>query len=395
MSSHVKHINTSTDTKLEECAKALFDISEDLIFILNDEGSFVSVNNFGSISLEYNPEELVGKLFIDIIEESERASTAHQLSKVLKVNQPVVFQTKLLSKNKNVLAYEIEARVVYSDKKLIGLVGAGKNISIKRKYDDTLVEYRNKLAEAERLLDIERSRDKDRDSILDELNKLKNEFISNISHELRTPLASIIGFSETIISDPEMAEEMKNEFNQVILNEGKRLAKLINDILDISQIEVGKMYLSKSEFNFIDLMKEVLDANKSLPGSEKLTWNISIPEEECLIVADKDRIFQVFNGLLNNAVKFTQIDGRITAIVNILKKEIEVIISDTGIGIPENDIPHIFQKFYKVSRPGTETPGAGLGLVFVKQIVDLHKGLITVRSEINKGSTFKVVLPKV
>ena len=98
--------------------------------------------------------------------------------------------------------------------------------------------------------------------------------------------------------------------------------------------------------------------------------------------------------LLNNSIKFTPAGGRITISGQSLYKEFEIIFSDTGVGIPEKDLPNIFQKFYRVNRPGTEIPGTGLGLVFVKQIVDLHKGLITVESEIDKGTSFVIKLPK-
>ena len=102
----------------------------------------------------------------------------------------------------------------------------------------------------------------------------------------------------------------------------------------------------------------------------------------------------MLNNILNNAVKFTPLKGRIIISALGLYKEIEITISDTGIGIPEKDLPYIFQKFCRVSRPGTEIPGTGLGLVFVKQIVDLHKGFISIQSEVNKGTTVILKLPK-
>jgi len=101
-----------------------------------------------------------------------------------------------------------------------------------------------------------------------------------------------------------------------------------------------------------------------------------------------------FDALINNAIKFTNEDGRVKVIVHNFFKDVEIIISDTGIGIPEKDLPYIFQKFYRVSRPGTEIPGTGIGLVFVKQIVDLHKGLIYIQSELGNGTSFVVKLLK-
>ena len=112
------------------------------------------------------------------------------------------------------------------------------------------------------------------------------------------------------------------------------------------------------------------------------------------IIGDEERLQEVLQALLSNAVKFANNGGRITVIGQSLFKEFEIIISDTGIGIPRKDLPNIFEKFYRVSRPGQEIPGAGLGLVLSKQVIDLHKGLITVESEENKGSAFIIKLPK-
>jgi two-component system phosphate regulon sensor histidine kinase PhoR len=110
--------------------------------------------------------------------------------------------------------------------------------------------------------------------------------------------------------------------------------------------------------------------------------------EKIIIDADGEKIGQAFDALINNATKFTNENGRVKVIINNMFKEAEIIISDTGVGIPEKDLPYIFQKFYRVSRPGTEIPGTGIGLVFVKQMVDMHKGLISVQSELGNGSTF-------
>jgi signal transduction histidine kinase len=218
--------------------------------------------------------------------------------------------------------------------------------------------------------------------------------VSNISHELRTPLASIIGFSETISSDLNMPDNMRNEFNEIILNEGKRLAKLINEMLDISRLEGGRIELSESDFDIIKLLEEVIESNREALETKEIILTKELPAEPVIIKGDKEKISKVLNNILNNSVKFTPLKGRIIISALGLYKEIEITISDTGIGIPEKDIPYIFQKFYRVSRPGTEIPGTGLGLVFVKQIVDLHKGFISIQSEVNKGTTVILKLPK-
>jgi PAS domain S-box-containing protein len=381
--------------KFTECAKALFDISEDLVFILDSLGRIVEINQRGAISLDYDPDELKGKTLLELVNDNDKSRIAGVFSTIIKDKKSFELNVTFNSKLNHELIYQLDIKPVFKDGVISGVVGAGKNITLKSKYENSIIEYKNKLIETERLLDIERSRDKEKESVLEELNKLKNDFISNISHELRTPLASIIGFSETIMSDPEMPEEMKSEFNNIILSEGKRLAKLINDILDISKFEVGRLVLNKSNFDIIPLIKEVVEINRNSIPAGKLTFNVSLPNEKTMIYGDKDRILQAVNGLINNAVKYTDKGGIITIIGNNLLNEFEFIVSDTGIGIPEEDIPFVFQKFYKVSRPGREVPGVGLELTFVKQIIDLHKGMITVRSEVNKGTTFKVKLARI
>lgn len=387
--------NNSLPEKFTECAKALFDISEDLVFILDSYGRILEINHHGAVSLDYNPEELKGKTFLELINENDKSRIAGIFSTIIKEKKSFELNVTFNSKLNHELVYQLDIKPVFKDGAISGLVGAGKNITLKTKYENSIIEYRNKLIEAERLLDIERSRDKEKESVLEELNKLKNDFISNISHELRTPLASIIGFSETIIGDPEMPDEMKSEFNNVILSEGKRLAKLINDILDISKFEVGQLILNKTVFDIIPLIKEVVEINRNSIPAGKLTFNVSLPNEKTMISGDRDRIVQAINGLINNAVKYTNKGGIITIIGNNLINEFEFIVSDTGIGIPEDDLPFIFQKFYKVTSPGREIPGVGLELTFVKQIIDLHKGMITVRSEVNKGTTFKVKISRI
>jgi len=210
---------------------------------------------------------------------------------------------------------------------------------------------------------------------------------------MRTPLASIIGFSETIDSDTQMPLEMREEFNKLILNEGKRLARLINDVLNISKIEAGQIRLKKKKIDIIKLIENVIKEIKPSVVAKELNLTLDLPKDENILILDEDKIYQILIELINNAVKFTPSGGRITIIGQTLYKEFELIISDTGIGIKEEDKNKIFQKFFRADINQTEAQGAGLGLVFVKQIVDLHKGFISVQSDVNKGTSFTIKLP--
>ncbi|MCC6638218.1 MAG: PAS domain S-box protein [Ignavibacteriaceae bacterium] len=372
----------------EEKLRILFETADDLIFVLDQRGNFSSVNALGALSLEYLPEEMTGKHFISFIEDDQRSIIAVSFKELLKISKLVTFEVAFITKFGKKLTFEINARPVYTQKnRFDGIVGIGRNVTSRIHDQEMMSDLNNKLIEANRSISLERDRVKQRLSVLEELNHLKSEFVANISHELRTPLASIIGFSETIDSDSDMPESVRNDFNKIILTEAKRLAELINDVLDISKLEGGKVILNRSDFDPIDVLNEAVGNVKKYAEEKSIAIIEEYPDNNVIINADKDRILQVFENILSNAVKFTGPGGRITIFARLRKNELEVIISDTGIGIPKKDLPHIFQKFYRVSRSDNSIPGSGLGLSLVKQIIDLHKGFITLKSEENNGTT--------
>ena len=379
---------------LQKKFETILDMEEDLVVILNKAGLITKINSNGALALEFKEEDLLNRHIVDLITSKHKVETMKAFNDIIAGKPGRAFETSLCSNQGNEILFGINARPLYSDGKMSEIVLIGKNITRLREVTDEIENLKMKLIEANRIISIERQRANQRKSFLEELNKMKSDFVSNISHELRTPLASIIGFSETIDSDPEMPDEMKTEFNSTILNEGKRLARLINDILDISKLEGGGIDIVNVRFDIVLMLNEVIEAHIKSAQAKNITLSRELPEEEILIDADKERISQTIGRLLNNAIKFTNEKGRIKVIAKNLFNEFEIIISDTGIGIPETDLPFIFQKFYRVSRPGTEIAGTGLGLVFVKQIIDLHKGFITVQSEVSKGTTFAIKLPK-
>jgi PAS domain S-box-containing protein len=378
----------------EKQLKILFETAEDLIFILDASGNFVLVNGNGALSLEYLADEMKGKHILAFIDEPAKGAFIKAFQRLIASFTVQTFETKFQSKYGKSIIFELNAKTIFDDqKKISGVIAIGRNITSRNSLQDKVRDFSSKLVEARRIISVERDRAKQRISVLEELNRLKNEFVSNISHELRTPLASIIGFSETIDSDASMPEDMKKEFNKIILDEAKRLANLINDVLDISKIEGGKIVLNKTEFDINEILKKSIEKIRAYAEAKRITLSVDIPPEVVLVYADEERITQLFENLLTNAVKFNIEEGRVTVLAQNLFKEYEVIVSDTGVGIPAKDLPFIFQKFYRVSRPGTEIPGTGLGLALVKQIIDHHKGLITLQSEENKGTTLIIKLP--
>ncbi|MDH7604929.1 MAG: PAS domain-containing sensor histidine kinase, partial [Melioribacter sp.] len=378
----------------EEKFRMLIDTADDLIFILNGFGYFNMVNKNGANTLGYKPEEMIGKHFLDFIDKEDEPKIAEAFSKILTTQEKVVFEAPFVDRFDKRITFEVHSKPMIVDGEVSGMIGIGRNIT-NRKIDEQKIRDLNaKLIEANRIISIERERARQKISLLEELSKLKSEFISNISHELRTPLASVVGFAETIATDEDLPRETIKEFSEIILSEGRRLAKIINDVLDFSKLESGEEELKKEEFEIKKLVDETAAEFSEDIKKKEIVLSKEYPEKEIKIYADKKRIKQALSNLISNAIKYTPNGGRISLMINDYDKEMEFTISDTGIGIPEKEIPKLFQKFSKIYRPNAPVSGAGMGLAVVKQIVDLHKGIIRVKSEENKGTTFIIRLPK-
>ena len=378
----------------EERFRMLINTADDLIFILDGFGYFSMVNKNGATALGYVPEEMLGKHFLEFIDKEDEAKIAAAFTKILNSSGITTFEAVFLDRFDKGVTFEISAKPMISDGEVSGMLSIGRNITNRKLDEQKIRDLNSKLIEASRIISIERERARHKITVLEEVNKLKSEFISNVSHELRTPLASIVGFAETIISDSDLPKETIHEFSNIILMEGKRLAKLINDILDFSQLKSGEEELQKDRMSIVDVLDETLKSLEEQIKEKNLVVSKEYPKEKFVINADRERIAKVFWNLISNAVKYTGNGGRISIILQDYGKEIEVVVSDTGVGISEKDLPNLFQKFNKVQKPGQQISGTGFGLVSVKQIIDLHKGFIKARSQVNKGATFIIRLPK-
>jgi PAS domain S-box-containing protein len=378
----------------EERFRLLVDTADDLIFILNGFGYFSMVNKNGANTLGYTPDEMIGRHFLEFIDKDDETIITDAFNKILKSDNVTTFETVFLDRFDKGVTFEIHAKPLITDGEVSGMISIGRNITDRKLDEQKIRELNSKLIEANRIISIERERARHKIGVLEELNKLKSEFVSNISHELRTPLASVVGFAETLASDPDLPQEMIKEFSEIILSEGKRLAKLINDVLDFSKLEAGQDEIKREQINIVEIISAAADSFSNQIKEKELTLTKEFPEEAITITGDKDRLYVVFINLISNSVKFTNAGGRISLIINNYQSEVEISVSDTGIGIPEKDLPKLFQKFSKLQRPGAPITGAGFGLVTVKQIVDLHKGFIRVTSRENNGTSFIIRLPK-
>lgn len=396
-------INSVSEKILEDKNKTLAnndnfhlfaEVSNDVLFILNSEGMFTFLNNAGKKVLQLMNGENIDGHFFEFVSEKDKTEVIEQFNILVTQKKQVEFETNLVSKLGKESKFKITLIPKIENGQLLSLLGIASNIESTKNLENHLSELKSKLTEANRLNEIEKDRALQQINVLNELNNLKNDFISNVSHELRTPLASIIGFAETIAEDKNLTAESQSEFNEVILAESKRLAKLINDILDFSDLEKKKQELRLNTENILEILEESINKIESSCENKGITLTKNLPDGDINLNIDAERIEKALDHLLGNAVKFTKNGGRITVMLREFLKEVEIIISDTGEGIPEEKKPLLFNKFSKANKIGNQLPGAGFGLVTVKQIIDLHKGLINVKSEVNKGTSFIIKLPK-
>ncbi|HBY19040.1 MAG: PAS/PAC sensor hybrid histidine kinase [Marinimicrobia bacterium 46_43] len=226
-----------------------------------------------------------------------------------------------------------------------------------------------------------------------EIDRMKTDFVSSVSHELRTPLTSIMGFSNTILRKEKIPEEMKKEFVEIIYNESKRLARLIEDVLSISKIESGKITFEMKPLNLDEVIQDAVTIYRTQAEDKQIDLTYEKDEKLPEILGDRDAMSQVIGNLINNALKFTPSKGIIDVRLKHKNHQIVLDVEDNGMGIPKNEQDKIFQKFYRIHRPGTQIQGTGLGLSIVMEIIEKHKGKIEVFSEENKGSLFRISLP--
>lgn len=230
---------------------------------------------------------------------------------------------------------------------------------------------------------------------LEQANRLKTEFLANMSHELRTPLNAIIGFSEVLKDDllGAMNAEQTDYVGEIFVS-ANHLLSLINDILDLSKIEAGKMELFLDQINVSELLSNAMTIIKEKAHNHNISLQLKVNDDVNLIQCDGRKIKQVVFNLLSNAVKFTPDGGEVILSAKRIKNDLEVSIIDTGIGIAKHDLSLLFRPFEQLDGSlSRQYEGTGLGLVMVKRLVELHGGQVTVSSEEGQGSCFKFIIP--
>jgi len=234
---------------------------------------------------------------------------------------------------------------------------------------------------------------------LDEIQKIskrKSDFISAVSHELRTPLTSIKGYASILLTGKlgDIPLEVRERLDR-INRHSDELAHLVNDLLDISRIESGKLTMKQETQDLRHIVERVFDLLSGQLKEKQLNFSFTFPDDANSVFADHSQIEHVFINLIGNAIKFTPVQGKIIICSQRIDQEIQVDITDTGCGIAEKDQEAIFEEFYRVDNAINETTkGTGLGLTLVKRIIEAHNGKIWIKSKEGSGSTFSFTLPQ-
>jgi len=229
-----------------------------------------------------------------------------------------------------------------------------------------------------------------------EISQMKNDFVSHVSHELKTPLASINAYAEMLVDGEAEDQKTVKEFCTIIQTQAQRLNRLIEEILNISRIESGLVRVDKECFSVAIIIQEAAQMIESYAAEKNITVNVPAPIIHDQVNADKDMLSQVVINLLSNAVKYTEPGGSIKVDSEVYDSDgvVHVTVADTGVGIPPEELEHVFDKFYRVEANKKYAKGTGLGLNLVQQIVEkVHDGNVFVTSVVGEGSTFGFDMP--
>ncbi|MFZ0368592.1 MAG: ATP-binding protein [Halobacillus sp.] len=231
------------------------------------------------------------------------------------------------------------------------------------------------------------------------LDKLRKDFIANVSHELRTPISMLQGYSEAIVDDVAESKEDKNELAQIIHDESLRIGRLVNELLDLARMEAGHINLYVESVELAPYMDKIERKFQGLSKERQVSLTINVDPNLEWLYFDADRIEQVFTNLIDNAIRHTSEHGSVNVIIEDGGHEWMASVHDSGQGISEDDLPFVFERFYKADKSrkreaSKHKKGTGLGLAIAKNIVEAHNGMISVHSKVEEGTTFSFRIPK-
>ena len=397
----------------------LFETAVEGIFQSTPSGRFINVNPAQARLFGYDtPEEMIREITDITYQLYVHSYSREEFLRTVREEGVISgFETEFYCRDGSTIWAVINARGIFDEHGDLKVIeGFMVDISKRKKAERELAEINQQLEKlvAERTIDLERKAlELQKANLrLKELDQLKTAFLSSVSHELRTPLTSVLGFAKLIHRDfcdnflPKLGHNDKMDKMgkricsnlDIIVQEGERLTRLINNFLDLTRIEAGRMKWEEKPAMPHEVLSHAANAVSGLYAQNpKVELRIEVPEDLPEIMMDPDRITQVVINLLNNAAKFT-LEGTVTLTARLLENDdgLEIRVIDTGVGIPPDELDKVFTKFHQVMGQKSldiGTQGSGLGLAISQQIVEHYGGTITVESTVGEGSTFIVRLP--
>jgi len=385
---------THHESSMESRYRKLLHAAPDAILEVNEEGRILMLNEAVERMFGYSRAELLGLSVDHLVPASMRSGhSQHRAAYAKRPNtRPMGTGLELQGQRKDGSLFPVE--ISLSPNWIEGslhVIASVRDITERKAVENRIQALREQYT-AELTMKNEQLEARNRE--VEQANRLKNEFLASMSHELRTPLHTIIGFSELLTEQLEgPLGEKQQRFVGHILQDARHLLELINEILDISKIESGRLELKRESFDFSQCVEEVLAGIRHQAATKNITLENKNRFQSSLY-ADRLRVKEILYNLLSNAVKFTPERGRVWVEGSSEGGTLHVSVCDTGIGIPEQEHPSIFEKFYQVGdASGGTREGTGLGLPITKHLVELHGGTISVESRPGQGSSFRLTFP--
>lgn len=353
--------------------KAFMNIPDGISITRLSDGKIIEVNDSFLEKLGFTRQEIIGKTTLELnlwINPEDRIKYADAIAKEGGVKN---FEITWRRKNGKFISLLCAANMIEINSENY-ILSVGQDISGKKLTEQKLIEAKEKA---------------------EEMNRMKASFLSNMSHELRTPMTGILGIAEILrneITNPDILMLVSS-----LQNSGKRLHETLNLIMDLSHIESGKLEIHKSNVNLFELAEGSIEVHKLFASKKNITLDLFVNQHDKIIFFDEQIFREIISNLVNNAIKYTKA-GDVSVFVNLDlidgKNFIVIKVQDTGIGIPEDKLPYIFDEFRQVSEGYNRMfEGSGLGLTVTKKFVEALNGSITVESTEGKGTTFTVKLP--
>ena len=365
--------------ELGERYRTLQENANDIILIIDrNTGKLVEANRKSENVLGYMREKLVKKSYFELFAQEDQYQARRDFINILSQKSMTFVDRRMVGKDGNVIYVDINASLItLKDDLFIQMIV--HNVSQRRMLEQQIIHQNLYLQQVNRKLT--------------QVDQMKSEFLANISHELRTPLSIIIAYSESL-KDPDMVEEERVRFINVIHENGESLLNLINNLLDLSKLEISDQKLSITLSHVHDVIKSIWSQMEKRAKKKGLKLTFEPGGKVPITYFDNNQIVQVILCLVQNAIKFTAEGGSVVVTTSPQDGEVWVQVKDTGTGIHHEMIDKIFETFHQGDGSSSRKwGGLGIGLALAKHIVELHKGRLVVDSEYGKGSTFTVALP--